>query len=173
MSIKRKIFYSFHYDNDVFRVQLVRNIGALEENEPVSKNAWEEVKKGGDTAIEKWINDTMKDRSCIVVLVGEETAKRPWIKYEIRKAWKDGKGLLGIHIHNLKCMKKTKEKPDSGGTCSKGVNPFSKFTIDGKLLSSIVKCYDPDSKKTYTDISDNLEKWIEEAIKIRNNYTAK
>ena len=35
---KRQIFYSFHYDNDVFRVQQIRNIGALEDNKPVSAN---------------------------------------------------------------------------------------------------------------------------------------
>ena len=42
---KRQIFYSFHFDNDVMRVQQVRNIGALEENKPVSPNDWEDVKK--------------------------------------------------------------------------------------------------------------------------------
>jgi len=60
MEIKRQIFYSFHFDNDVFRVQQIRNIGALEDNEPVSVNNWEEVKKGKDPAIEKWINANMK-----------------------------------------------------------------------------------------------------------------
>lgn len=50
---KRQVFYSFHYDNDVFRVQQVRNIGAFEENEPVSPNQWEQVKKGGESAIKK------------------------------------------------------------------------------------------------------------------------
>ncbi len=49
---KRQVFYSFHYDNDVFRVQQIRNIGALEDNKPVSANDWEKVKKGGDKAIE-------------------------------------------------------------------------------------------------------------------------
>lgn len=53
-------------------------------------------------AIKKWINDNMDYRSCVVVLVGEETANRYWVKYEIKKAWNDGKGLLGIYIHNLK-----------------------------------------------------------------------
>lgn len=28
--MKRKVFYSFHYEKDVFRVQQVRNIGKLE-----------------------------------------------------------------------------------------------------------------------------------------------
>ena len=71
---KRRVFYSFHYKNDVRRVAQIRNIGAIEDNKPVSENAWEEVKKKGDAAIEKWIDDNMKNRSCVIVLVGEKTA---------------------------------------------------------------------------------------------------
>lgn len=172
MGIKRRIFYSFHYENDVFRVQQIRNIGALEENEPVTVNEWEGVKKGGDKEIEKWINNAISNRTCVVVLVGEDTVNRPWIRYEISKAWRDGKGLLGIHIHNLKCAKTVKGNPGSNGTCVKGRNPFETFTIQGgkQKLSDIVYCYDPDSGNAYKDIRDNLEKWIEKAIEIRTNY---
>ena len=102
MAIKRQIFYSFHFANDVFRVQQIRNLGALEDNKPVSVNDWEEVKKKGDAAIEKWIDDNMNYRSCVVVLIGEETANRKWVKHEIQKAWKDKKGLVGIHIQQRK-----------------------------------------------------------------------
>jgi hypothetical protein len=151
------VFYSFHFDNDVMRVQQIRNIGALEDNKPVSPNDWEEVKKKGAASIEKWIDDNMKYRSCVVVLIGKETAKRPWVKYEIGKAWNDKKGLFGIYIHNLKCPRT--------GKCSKGSNPFDQFTFDdGRKLSSLVKCYDPNSADAYTDIKNNIEKWVESAI---------
>lgn len=100
---KRKIFYSFHFDNDVMRVQMVRNMGIVEGNTPVAPNTWEEVKKKGDSAIEKWIDENMKGKSCLIVLIGTDTHKRPWVQYEIKKAWKDGKGILGIHVNNLKC----------------------------------------------------------------------
>lgn len=160
MAIKRQIFYSFHYDNDVFRVQQIRNMGVLEGNEPVSANAWETVKKSGDKAIEKWIDDNMRNKSCVVVLVGEDTHKRPWIRYEIKKAWENKKGLVGIYIHNLKDPK--------NGKCSKGTNPFDHFTFnDGTKLSSVVSCYNPDPDDTYNDIKNNLNKWIEKAIKDR------
>lgn len=43
MATKRQIFYSFHYDNDVTRVQQIRNIGALEDNTPVSHNDWDQT----------------------------------------------------------------------------------------------------------------------------------
>lgn len=153
---KRQIFYSFHFKNDVMRVQQIRNIGALEDNKPVSVNDWEEVKKKGDAAIEKWIDDNMNYRSCVVVLVGEETASRPWVKYEIKKAWKDGKGLVGIHVHNLNCPNNGKGK--------KGTNPFDQFTVGDKKLSSLVNFYDPSASDAYGDIKKNIEEWIEKAI---------
>jgi hypothetical protein len=157
---KRQVFYSFHFDNDVMRVQQIRNIGALEDNKPVSANEWEEIKKKGDASIKKWINDNMAYRSCVVVLIGEETANRPWVKYEIRKAWEDRKGLLGIHIHNLKCPR--------SGKCNKGPNPFDQFTFkDGSKLSSMVKCYNPSTADAYNDIRNNIENWIGEAIQMR------
>jgi len=162
--VKRQVFYSFHFDNDVMRVQQIRNIGAIEDNKPVSANDWEEVKKKGDAGIKAWINDNMKDRSCVLVLVGEETAKRPWVKYEIQKAWEDKKGLLGIYIHNIKCPR--------NGTCDKGPNPFDEFTFTdgdkkGEKLSTVVKCYNPKASDAYNDIKDNLEDWIETAIASR------
>lgn len=170
MAIKRQIFYSFHYDNDVFRVQQIRNIGSLEGNAPVSVNDWETVKRGGDKAIEQWIDDNMKYRSCVVVLIGEETHKRPWVRHEIKKAWKEGKGILGIYIHNFKCAKTIKSNSNSNGKCNQGTNPFDTFTINGKDMSNIVHCYNPNSNDPYNDVKENLENWIETAIQIRTNY---
>jgi hypothetical protein len=157
----RQIFYSFHYDNDVFRVQMIRNIGALEENKPVSVNEWETVKKAGDAAIEKWIDDTMKYRSCVVVLIGSDTSNRKWVKYEIQKAWRDGKGLLGIYVHNLNCPR--------NGTCYQGTNPFSQFRFkDANGNVKQIPCKNPSSINTYGEIKDNLEKWVNEAIANRS-----
>jgi len=99
----------------------------------------------------------MKYRSCVVVLVGEETANRPWVKHEIKKAWEDGKGLFGIYIHNLKCPR--------NGKSTKGKNPFDQFTFDdGSKLSSIVNCYNPSQYDAYNDIANNMEKWVNSAV---------
>jgi hypothetical protein len=74
----RQVFYSFHYDNDVFRTQQIRNIGTVEGVKPISPNEWEQAGKrpGG---IKKWIDDNMQYKSCVIVLVGTETALRPWV----------------------------------------------------------------------------------------------
>jgi MTH538 TIR-like domain (DUF1863) len=44
--MSRKVFYSFHYEVDGWRASQVRNIGALEGNQPASDNDWETIKKG-------------------------------------------------------------------------------------------------------------------------------
>ena len=160
---KRQVFYSFHYDNDVMRVQLVRNIGAVEGIAPASPNDWESIRQKGDSAIKTWIDNAMQNRSCIVVLIGSETASCKWVKYEIEKAWNEKKGLLGIYIHNLEC-------PNTG-KCKQGANPFDSFivTIGGtkKKLSELVVCHNPNSRDAYGDIRDNISDWIEAAIKAR------
>lgn len=163
----RKVFYSFHYKPDNVRASQVRNIGAVEGNKPAKDNDWETITKGGDKKIEEWIDDQLNGRSCTVVLIGENTAGRKWITYEIEKSWNDGKGVVGIYIHNLKDF--------DGGQSKKGKNPFDGLTmdLDKKKLSSIVKAYDPpysDSKKVYNHISENISDWIEEAIEIRKKY---
>ena len=128
---QRKIFYSFHFDNDVMRVQQVRNMGVVEGNTPVQPNTWEEVKRKGNTAIETWIDDNMTGKSCVIVLIGTDTYLRPWVKYEIKKAWEDGKGLLAIHIHNLTCPR--------NGKCSKGVNPFKEALNNPQPIAVAVR----------------------------------
>ena len=160
--VKRQVFYSFHYDNDVFRVQQIRNIGALEDNQPASPNTWETIKRYGDDAIKRWIDDNMQNRSCVIVLVGEQTANRKWVKYEIKKAWEDGRALLGIYIHNI--------KDPRNGYCRQGANPFGCFTLGTRRLSEIVPCKNPNPYDAYNDIRNNMDKWIEEAIAIRQRY---
>lgn len=162
---KRRVFYSFHYDEDVFRVQQIRNIGVIEGNSPVSVNDWESVKRKGDKAIENWINETMKDRSCVVVLIGNKTSSRRWVNYEICKAWDDGKGVLGIYIDDL-VDPRFSQTPPLYGRSNRGANPFDSILLtDGTKLSARAKCYAPPSIDTYKYIAENIETWIDDAIK--------
>ena len=155
---REPVFYSFHFDNDVFRVQQIRNMGVIEGDEPVSPNDWEQVKRRGDASIEKWIDDKMSYKRCVVVLAGTETAKRRWVQYEIKKAWESGKGLVGIYIHNLKCAR-------TRTTCAPGSNPFGAFTVQGRgSLSTLVDCHEPNSWDAYGDIAANLQQWVANAI---------
>lgn len=178
---KRQIFISFHYQNDNWRVQQVRNMWTVDGNPPASPNEWEEVKRKGKESIKNWINNAMRYRSCIVVLVGSETSRREWVHYEIERAWKEGKGIVAVHIHGL--------KDKEGKQSYKGDNPLSLFMIDKTCnyidkrknaidsneisLASVCKCYDTpyiSSEYVYDYIKNNIEDWIEEAIEIRNKY---
>ena len=168
--IRRRVFYSFHYAQDSWRAATVRNIGVVEGNRPATDNQWEEVKKGGDAAIRKWIADQMKGRSCTIVLVGSDTAGRRWIDHEIKKTWEFGMALVGIRIHGL--------RNQDGRMSRKGSDPFGHFTFDDpsgdpRRLSSVVTCHDPpgtDSRQRYDWIRDNLAEIVEEALRIRRMY---
>ena len=140
-----------------------RNAGMVEGNTPLSDNDWESITKGGDSAIQKWIDDQIKGKSCAVILIGTHTAGRKWIKYEIKKAWDDKKGVLGVYIHNL--------KNNDGEQSDKGKNPFEDLTVSGKKLSTILKTYDPPYKRStnvYDYIKSNIADWDEDAITIRD-----
>jgi len=163
----RRVFYSFHYKPDCTRAARVRNMGVVEGNKPATDNDWEEITSGGDEAIREWIDDQLDGKSCNVVLIGEKTAGRKWIKYEIKSAWNNKKGLVGVYIHRLKDL--------DGNQASKGRNPFEDFTVgdNKKAMSSVVKAYNPpytDSKDVYNHINEHLADWIEEAIEIRNKF---
>jgi hypothetical protein len=168
--VPRRCFFSFHYDPDNWRASTVRNIGAIEGNQPARDNDWESIAHGPnhEDRIERWIADQMKGRTCTVVLVGEGTAKRKWINHEIIKSWNDGLGVVGIRIHGLKNR--------NGEVAAAGENPFDHI-IHGptkKPLSSIVKCYDPagtTSQERYGWIAQHLSNAVEEAVRLRNAST--
>ncbi len=159
----RKVFFSFHYENDNWRVQQIKNMGIIEGQKICNSNEWEQVKRCGDSSIKKWIDNNMHGCSCVVVLIGSQTASRKWVKYEIKKAWEDGKTLLGIYIHRL--------KDSNGNFDQKGENPFDNLKIksSGIPLSSFVDIKEPNFYDAYSDIKNNLSKWIEDAIDNRKN----
>lgn len=147
----KSVFYSFHYLRDVHRVQLVRNINALEGQPLLNAQGWETVRRQGDQAIKNWIQKEMAYKKAVIVLIGQETASRPWVKYEIDKAWADRKPLLGVHIHGLSSM---------GSVDSPGRSPFNPAAgipvFDPTVLSWTGGI---DSKATYGKLVDNLERW--------------
>ena len=163
---KRQVFFSFEYAKDNWRASQVRNMGKVDKSSTFSDNDWEKVRSLSDWSIKQWIESQLKMRSCLVVLIGTTTSTRPWVKYEIEKAYKMKKGIVGIYVHNLKDSK--------GNQSNKGCNPFyNLYTEDGHRLSNYVTCYDSHYKSSqyvYNDISNNIEQLIEEAILNAKKY---
>jgi len=101
----RRVFFSFHYDNDIWRANQVRNANVVAGSDVAGffdHSEYEEAKKKGKEGIERMINGNLKNTSVTVVLIGEHTAERPWVRYEIKQSIAQNNGLLGIYIHHLK-----------------------------------------------------------------------
>jgi len=157
----RKTFFSFHYKNDVWRSNQVRNSWVTkDDNEAagfVDAADFEKVEKEGDAAIKRWIDNQLVGTSVTVVLIGSDTSNRPYVKYELEKSYTKGNGMLGIYIHQL--------KNKDGNTSSKGSNQFGEIGKDGSgnavYFSIDYPCHDWVDDDGY----NNLGKWIEDAAK--------
>ena len=156
----RRSFFSFHYGNDVWRANIVRNSWVTQDRIAagfVDAADFEEVKKGGDAAIKKWIREQLNGTSVTVVLIGSETNSRDYVKYELQQSYEKGNGLLGIYIHQV--------KDRNGNTTTKGSNQFGSIGKDsnGKdvYFSTDYPCYDWVDDNGY----NNLGSWIEAAAK--------
>ena len=125
------VFYSFHYERDVYRVQLIRNMGSVEGQKLLNAQEWEAVRVKGDEAIRNWI----------------------------QRAWDLRKPLLGIRIHGLSSMGST-DVAGADPFCSingfRGYNPGltifdpTRRDVWGKI----------DSNATYDELSLNLKSWV-------------
>ena len=162
----RRVYFSFHYDVDINRVNTVRHSqqvrAAADEVGFFDHGLWEETKLRGDAAIEALIDEGMKGAGVTAVLIGAQTALRRWVDYEIKKSWVDRKGLVGVCIHQIKDMRTQR-------TSAKGPNPFDTLyleTAEGKrYLSSIFKTYDWVSDMGY----QNIATWLDEAVELRKS----
>jgi hypothetical protein len=129
----RRVFFSFHYEDVItFRVNVVRNhhvTKAVGEAGFFDASLWEATKLRGKAELKRLINSGLEQTSVTCVLIGTETWKRPWVRYEILKSYERGNKLFGIHINSI--SDKSKQ------TFSQGLDPFDHlgFYIDayGKI----------------------------------------
>lgn len=109
----RRVFFSFKY-KDVSRAMVVRNSWVTQGKEAVGfidAADFEKVKRQGDAAIKRWIDNQLHGTSVTVVLVGQYTCASRWVKYEIEKSIEIGNGLLGIDVSKIKDLQgKTSER---------------------------------------------------------------
>lgn len=104
----RRVFFSFHYQRDIWRVNQIRSMSNVIGSAAAGfqdASLWEEAKKKGDAAIKKLIDESLKNTSVTVVCIGAKTAGRKYINYEIQKSIDRGNGIVGIQIHHLKNQK--------------------------------------------------------------------
>jgi hypothetical protein len=158
----RQVFFSFHYANDLWRANVVRNSDVVKSNETevgrYDHSLWEEAKTKGDTAIRKLIDEGLRGASVTIVLIGPETYTRRWCLYELEQSHADKRGLLGIRIHNIKDQQQH--------TTTAGPDPFASTKLKSPLgvassLAGIYPIYDWVNDDGYRNVDD----WIELAAK--------
>jgi hypothetical protein len=115
----RRVFFSFHYEGDIWRANQVRNANVVVGPDVAGffdHSEYEEAKKQGDDGIRKMIRRHLENTTVTVVLIGNQTAFRPWVKFEIEESIKRKNGFLGIYIHHL--------KDKDGNTSLRGPKPY-------------------------------------------------
>jgi len=161
IAMARRVFFSFHFEKDIWRASQVRNSWVTKPDREEAgfwdAAEWEKVKKEGDEAIKRWINKQLDGTSVTVVLIGSETSNREWVKYEVKRSYERGNGMLGICIHNMKDQSGNKDKA--------GDNLFGEL---GKDWSGD-PVYFFQRYPTYDWVNDggynNLGDWVEKAAK--------
>ena len=158
----RRVFFSFHYERDIWRANVVRNSWVTQDKGSrwfLGRIPLGRSKEKNDDAIKRMINKGLEGTSVTVVLIGKETSDRKWVKYEIKESYKKGNGLLGVYIHNIK------GKNGDGYTDTKGDNPFDYIYIeraDKKVyFSKMYPTYDWVNDDGYNNFGD----WVEKAAK--------
>ncbi len=100
----RRVFFSFHYDHDIWRANQVRNSNVVAGPDVAGFfdcSEYEDARRRRLEGIRRMILRHLEGTSVTVVLIGTYTASRPWVQFEIAESVKRGNGLVGISIHHL------------------------------------------------------------------------
>jgi hypothetical protein len=114
-------YFSFDYEDAAdFRAGVVRDhkfAGGIEKAGYFAKSTWAESKKKDPSELKRQIDGALEGTFASVVLIGDLTYARRWVRYEIFKSVEQGNALVGININGIPGKDK-KTKPN-------GPNPLS------------------------------------------------
>jgi hypothetical protein len=102
----RTVYFGFHYQRDIFRVQQIKQHYITKGNYTTAGyfdgSLEEKAKSDGVDVVKRLINSGLMGSTVLCVLMGKETSTRHWVYYEIFKSIESGMGVFGIRIHQLK-----------------------------------------------------------------------
>ena len=104
----RRVFFSFHFEGDIWRANQVRMANVVAGPDRAGffdHSEYEDAQRKGEEAIRRMILRHLDGTSVTVVLIGRETADRPWVQFEVEQSITRNNGLLGIYINRLKNQK--------------------------------------------------------------------
>lgn len=111
----RNTFFSFHYD-DADLASQIRECNRFTKDRFDFRDwaPWETVRLRSWSAIKAWIDDQLVGTSVTVVLIGQETALRGAVRYEIEASVLRGNGIIGVYLNQMQGLK----------TRNRGVRPL-------------------------------------------------
>lgn len=147
----RNVFFSFAYDDVInFKVNVVRHSWLINNSEGTFTDGsiWEKEKTKGAAAIKELINSGMNKTSVTAVLIGETTANRRWVNYEIVKSFEKGNGILGVNINRIRGKHQI--------ISARGLNPLDRLAFQVSENGKKIRFYELINRKwvVYSDLPE-------------------
>jgi antiphage defense system Thoeris ThsB-like protein len=119
--VKRKVYFAFDFD-DVIRVNNVRQVGKIGPREErnrtfYDRSIWESRNIKTDEGLKNLMREAVRHSSAVCALIGTNTWRSRWAKYEIARAIIDERGLLAVHLNGINHH--VRHAPDR-----RGINPL-------------------------------------------------
>jgi len=116
----RKVYFAFDFD-DLARVNEVRQSGKVGLRETIQRGfydraVWESRAAKNEAGLLALMRDAVKNSSTVCVLVGPDTWRSRWVKYEIARAAIEERGLLAVNLNGIEPSRGMPDRP--------GLNPL-------------------------------------------------
>ncbi|MGR8946812.1 MAG: TIR domain-containing protein [Gammaproteobacteria bacterium] len=153
------VFIAFNDETDSARANHVRKQLLASEQFRVAGyspyTTWAKCKSGDSLEnLRVDFDKSMESAGYTMILLGEDCATNPWIRYAIERSYVLGKPLFALDISMI--------EDETGKTCAPDINPLERFAV----LEQNVKTYLSDRYSTYRwapDLLDHLDNYLDKA----------
>lgn len=123
--MKLRVHFSMNFQDDFEKFTGIRETlkdGRVEPLPFMQADAWDRLTRAGDDFVMRWIDKQITAANAVIVLIGARTYTRALVRYEISRAFKLHRPIIGISLCGI---------PNSDGTALSGriENPFDYVTV--------------------------------------------
>ena len=154
-----KFFFMFDTDGDLSRARKLTATDDVKVTAEPPIADYASMVDQSDDEIRFWIDAQLAATSCLVVLIGQNTANQRWVKYAIGMARQLELPMIGVAIDKL--------TDDGGNQGVVGPNPFTNAGMSARAISAL-EIYEPPfttSSFARAHIRYGLPEWVETAIR--------
>ncbi len=150
------LFVAFHAARDASRAHKVlekwQKIDEIETCEIGTPGRWGKGPGRGGNEFEDLLTSEFGRTNFVVVLIGYQTAKQPWILQTLKKGFQLRKGMFGIYIHKL--------PGPEGQRDYKGRNPFDFLYSNRQGSKTYLSTFCPTYDWVLDDGANNISRWV-------------